>query len=661
MNDQLMSIQRIFTDSLYRIPDYQRGYAWSEKEINDFWNDLMRLQEDKNHYVGVLTLEPVSEEEYIKWIDDIWLIKSRSYRPYYVVDGQQRLTTSIILIASILEVMKEKNISKLNYFDSEKIINRYIKEYKDENHECSFMFSYDTENPSYKYLIECIYQGKSSAGDYQETVYTSNLDCAKKLFLERLNEMEDVQIEKVFKKITQHFLFNTYEIATDIDVFVTFETMNNRGKPLSYLELLKNRLIYISTLFEIDEEIKMRMRRDINNCWKTIYHLLGVNKERKLQDDEFLEAHFIFYFNRKINGEGGNKRLYRTFNMYEYLLEEYFVPQNVNTDKLTTKHVFGYIESLNIGIKCWNQINNPEYSNFSDDTKEYLKKIYYLCKEDYGARVYYSGYTKRLIKILLMAALQRNENEKNLNKFLKTLEKYIFYMQFIPGELLYDNVEVRIDYMDILSKLQTGDLTLTGVRERINKICEKIVSSGELNRKVIKYYSRNGFYSAEFLRYFLCEYEVALMKMSKNDSEKLNRDIMYAGNRDSIEHIYPQNARQKYWREMFQDFSQKQRDVLRDSLGNFVAISRAKNGKLGNKSFPEKKGNKQNTVGYFYGTYAEMEIANNYEDWGAREILQRGVQLVNFIQKRWGLRIGNDKRDVQEFLGLKFLEDYKIE
>lgn len=115
MNDQLLSLQRIFTDRLFRIPDYQRGYAWGEKEVREFWNDLERLPIGKNHYVGVLTLEPVMEHDYKKWIDDIWLIQSKSYRPYYVVDGQQRLTTSIILIASLLEIMHERNIDKLNY------------------------------------------------------------------------------------------------------------------------------------------------------------------------------------------------------------------------------------------------------------------------------------------------------------------------------------------------------------------------------------------------------------------------------------------------------------------------------------------------------------------------------------------------------------------
>ena len=46
-----------------------------------------------------------------------------------------------------------------------------------------------------------------------------------------------------------HFQFNIHEIDDDYDVFVAFETMNNRGKELSTLELLKNRLIYLSTLY----------------------------------------------------------------------------------------------------------------------------------------------------------------------------------------------------------------------------------------------------------------------------------------------------------------------------------------------------------------------------------------------------------------------------
>ena len=655
MNEQLKSLQRIFTDSLYRIPDYQRGYAWGIKEVKDFWNDLKRLSNDRNHYVGVLTLEPVSEKEYVGWIDDLWLIKSRCYRPYYVVDGQQRLTTSIILITAILEIMDIKGIEKLNYFDTEKIINRFIKESKDENHSCTYMFLYDRENPSYRYLTECIYEGRVGRGDSQDTVYTSNLEGAKKFFLEELNKMSVEEIEIVFKKITQHFLFNTYEISEDIDVFVSFETMNNRGKALSYLELLKNRLIYISTLFNAEEEVKKRLRRDINSCWKTIYHLLGVNKERRLYDDEFLMAHFDLYF-VKINNEEKKLRYYGIPNRVHFLLEEYFVPQKVSNDTLLPNNIFDYIESLERSIQCWSNIHNPEYSEFSDETKEYLKKIYYLCIDSHE-HFAYVRHANRMTKVLLLACLMRNEKESNLLKLLKKLEKYLFYLQFVPPGSYDNDFEINLNFAEIIEKLNSGDLSILGVKEKINKICEQIVTSENVRKSIIKYYSRNGFYGEGFLRYFLCEYEVSLMKMSKNESEKLNRDIMYLENRKSIEHIYPLEARHKYWKDRFSIYSQKQKDALRNSLGNLVAISIPKNGKLGNKPYPEKRGNKQNTVGYMYGTYAEIEISNKYEDWGAGEILERGIHLTHFIQQRWGLKIGENKKEIQEFLGLDFLED----
>ncbi|MDR0767554.1 MAG: DUF262 domain-containing protein [Methanosarcinales archaeon] len=106
MERQLKSLTDIFERNIFRIPDYQRGYAWGEKEITNFWNDLVRLRPEKDHYVGVLTLESAKENKYEKWIGDTWLIKARKFKPYYVVDGQQRLTTSIILIKSIIESME---------------------------------------------------------------------------------------------------------------------------------------------------------------------------------------------------------------------------------------------------------------------------------------------------------------------------------------------------------------------------------------------------------------------------------------------------------------------------------------------------------------------------------------------------------------------------
>ena len=126
METTLLTLSKIFTERLFRIPDYQRGYAWTEKQLKDFWSDLEQLEIGKNHYVGVLTLERVDEKSFNKWDDDKWIIKSKKYEPYYIVDGQQRLTTAIILIEAIVESLNENE--ELNYTSVCDIRRKYIFE-----------------------------------------------------------------------------------------------------------------------------------------------------------------------------------------------------------------------------------------------------------------------------------------------------------------------------------------------------------------------------------------------------------------------------------------------------------------------------------------------------------------------------------------------------
>lgn len=262
METTLLTLSKIFTERLFRIPDYQRGYAWTEKQLKDFWSDLEQLEIGKNHYVGVLTLERVDEKSFNKWDDDKWIIKSKKYEPYYIVDGQQRLTTAIILIEAIVESLNENE--ELNYTSVCDIRRKYIFESKDKGISRSYMFGYEKDNPSYEFLKTKIFC-ENSEENYieQETVYTYNLELAKKFFLDRLLLLTLPEKENLYAKITQHFLFNIYTISDDIDVFVTFETMNNRGKPLSLLELLKNRLIYLTTKFNNDNDDKVRLRKKI--------------------------------------------------------------------------------------------------------------------------------------------------------------------------------------------------------------------------------------------------------------------------------------------------------------------------------------------------------------------------------------------------------------
>jgi hypothetical protein len=62
MQTELYSLSKIFTENLFRIPDYQRGYSWGERQLKDFWSDIALLDPKRDHYTGVLTLEDVPQK-----------------------------------------------------------------------------------------------------------------------------------------------------------------------------------------------------------------------------------------------------------------------------------------------------------------------------------------------------------------------------------------------------------------------------------------------------------------------------------------------------------------------------------------------------------------------------------------------------------------------
>lgn len=150
MHTELYSLSKIFTENLFRIPDYQRGYSWTKRQLKDFWTDLVLLEPNRDHYTGVLTLEEVTPQDSQKWVDDLWIIDSKRYRPFYVVDGQQRLTTSLILLQALLEQLKHGEL--LNYSSVDDIRKKYIFESKDKGVSRSYIFGYEKDNPSYEFL-----------------------------------------------------------------------------------------------------------------------------------------------------------------------------------------------------------------------------------------------------------------------------------------------------------------------------------------------------------------------------------------------------------------------------------------------------------------------------------------------------------------------------
>lgn len=335
--DEPKSLDSLFKEKIFRIPDYQRGYAWQHEQLKDFWEDLINLSSDRSHYTGLLTLKLIPQAEVAENSTEYWLVDDHSYKVLHIVDGQQRLTTFIIFLQGLADFVKtlpenkDKADREIYITDSLSLLGlqeRFLFKTKPTGDQFrTYKFGYESDNPSYDYMRYRIL-GEVGGGSVKETFYTLNLSNAKTYFTEQFRELHGQSamkgLQDIYKKLTKRFLFNEYIIKDEFDVFVAFETMNNRGKKLSDLELLKNRLIYLTTLYgeeELDKASRKNLRDTINAAWREVYYQLGRNKTRPLNDDDFLRAHWTMYF--KYSRQTGQDYI-------RFLLDEQFTPKRVH-------------------------------------------------------------------------------------------------------------------------------------------------------------------------------------------------------------------------------------------------------------------------------------------------------------------------------------------
>lgn len=675
MND-LLSLQKIFNEAIFRIPDYQRGYSWSNQQLEEFWSDLIVLQ-SQEHYTGMISLKKIKNADIKKntqkWTEEKWLVE-KGYSVFEIVDGQQRMTTLIILINEIINYCKQNNFNELNSTLLSEIEEKYLFKSKPNNIIKTYKFGYEEDNPSYEYFRQVILN-ESDNGSIEETFYTLNLKNAKEFFQSKILNLVRIfgfeKLEEIYKKTTLQLKFNMYYIDDDFNVFVAFETMNNRGKRLSYLELLKNRLIYLSTLFENDEDEKNEVREEINDTWREIYGYLGKNKNYPLSDDEFLQNHWIIYFGYQTRKIQGNQ----TIPYYTFLLNKYFIQQNINPSnmyipdfsnlivneeseeelekeivenniseiipvndkqtKLSLLEIKKYVNSLKCLIQYWYEMYFPS-DRYSAEIRKYLFRLNKLGHVN----------SKPLITVLLSKNNISDEEKVNclknierfnflhyrFNGYFSTYNKSVFYN--LARDLYNDEINVK-DVMDVVCK--------------IDYLSDNIVieSSGILE-KFRKLFKIDGFYSWITLKYLLYVYDVS--KTKTISEQRLDpTDYFKQDPKDSysIEHIYPQKAIDDYWTERFKMYDEKEKKALLGSLGNMLPLSKRINSKLQNYSFDVKKER------YANGSRSEQLVADKNE-WTPELILDRGLEILNFIEKEWNIKFTN-LEDKKKILGLEFM------
>lgn len=602
--DTLVTLAKLFDGKIFRIPDYQRGFAWEEDQLSDFWDDLSNLTGDRSHYTGMLSFKKLDKNYVNQWVNERWIFEDKGYEAFHVVDGQQRLTTCVILINSLLKFVQKQNILYLNGESIETIKERYIIESrKPQNILKTYKFGYESDNPSFKYLRFKIFE-EGNPGNLLETFYTLNLLSAKKFFDNKINKLYKEKgidgIEFLLKKLTTSLKFNIHYIGSDFDVFIAFETMNNRGKRLSNLELLKNRLIYLTTLYPnemLSPDANNQLREKINDAWKEVYFQLGRNKENPLNDDEFLKNHWILYFKYSRN---------RGDDYIKYLLEQYFSPKSIygiprvieskdfevfDDEEIYVEEtidiedgilfpieILHYVESLQSTAKYWYYSFNPRHN--PDFTEEEIK---WLNKLDRIGIAYF--------RPLVVASFVNDEvTAEQRIRFYKVIEKFIFLcFRMAKYQSSYLSHIGYIYARELFRKEKSIDEITKYFEEKfIHNIPEATETFATKMNTLFK--GGWGYYGWYDLKYFLFEYELSLSE--KTLVIKLDDWSNFVRNkRDtiSIEHIFPQTPTRWYWRNQFRNYNEKEQLNLTNSLGNLLALSQSINSSLQNDEFSEKK------------------------------------------------------------------------
>ena len=235
----------------FTIPVYQRAYSWQRDNWLVFLEDIKQQASRENPYsFGNLLLETITKD-----------------RQYDVVDGQQRLTTIVIFMRALYNVMKMKGtdqetLDELAEYFFKKRSN--IKLRPVENDRACFDavivedMNYSVSSPSQQCIVN-----------------------AKSFFEKELGGMEIEQLKKIKDLILESTICRL-EMNGKKEAALMFELQNNRGRDLTNMEKLKSYFMYQMYVESPSEETAANVEQIANyfkDIYKTIYDIKNVSED----------------------------------------------------------------------------------------------------------------------------------------------------------------------------------------------------------------------------------------------------------------------------------------------------------------------------------------------------------------------------------------------
>ena len=551
----LLSIQKLLQQGIFKIPSYQRGYSWQVKQVQEFIDDLQEASEIEEHYTGTITVVQKEETK---------IIKLKRFKLFDVVDGQQRLTSFTIFIHCIYIRMKDLKYDKEGLDDI--LLNVIFKketilQLHDEVHQFYIDFISDNLTEQYKP------KNKSE----------QNILNAKKYISRFLNDKSIDEVGDFYTTLMDKFKINFFVLSKELDVGVVFETMNNRGLPLTKMDMVKNYLVYLASKLG-----DIQLAKQINIDFGSIYENLMNIDASSVQEDDVLRYSFIIY-----TGNSGE-------NIYQDIKN--LLPKK----EAKRKDILSYLTFLKETSEIYSKIKIYDFKD--REVKILMKKILWL--ETSG----------NFFPLLISLCKKYKESEILIP--LQLIEKYSFRVfKIIDKRSSTGKNKLRIFSHEILLN-----------KPSINEVCKWLVDE-------IKDYAKDEVFRLALdvknffiqqdpkeISYFFYEYECYLHNYQKSSFKLLDFEDFKKSIKDktlSIEHIAPQKP------EHGKELSQVQK------LGNLTITY--DNTKLSNKPFHTKMSiYKQSNL-----LVENNLIKHSTSRWEDSNIGDRTKELLTFALDRW--------------------------
>lgn len=572
-------------NTLYRVPPYQREYSWSKQQWEELFDDL--VEAEGAHFLGTI----ICLNATVDAVDSNVL---------ELIDGQQRMTTITILLAAIYSILREHKESLDEDAQADlanlrrQLVRRQdgqlrLRPQKQGNNLADYEqvmkeagLNVEANRVNYfplRKISRCFKHFRNEIADY---AYDQELDVATAA-MQVLGAINRAIIVKI-------------EVANHADAFVLFESLNNRGMPLTPVDLIKNYLLAESErkqILDVDAAFKK---------WNTMLSNLGDNYANH---ERFLR-HFYNAFKQDLPRVMKATVATRSnlIRIYETLIEGgviEFLDQIVDASA-----VYGRI----IGESFQETELDQELLSLSraQGAPSYVLLLF-LLSQAHGRKVS-EHETQQVVKLLIDFFVRRN-----LTGFPQTYALPKLFMSII-------------EKLDQRAEEPTIDI-----------IAEALSKESASDEVFLEYLSGPVYEDNVDVTRFL------LTRLAEAGMTKENKQDLWA--RESkrfiwtIEHILPQGDNLPgSWQEMLggPDTAADVQATHVHKLGN-LTIS-GYNSSLGNKSFLEKKNrtdNKSRPIGYRNNLNLNVDVVSE-DQWTAEHIEDRTVRLSKEILEAFPLR-----------------------